>query len=159
MLAGQAVTRDDSRAALIVNACARSHRSTQADSTSDGQALALTALVGLNADLASLRLPKAILIDAEKIGVKAPPGRLAVLLERSSGTVSKSYQCVSKDRRPLNQNHVGGNAESGAELWFLPARSPLWERSHKDDHGNSRLMSSRAEMRNVAGSVRASRAP
>ena len=27
------------------------------------------------------------------------------------------------------------------------------------DHGNSRLMSSRAEMRNVAGSVRASRAP
>jgi hypothetical protein len=41
----------------------------------------------------------------------------------------------------------------------FPIRSPLWERPHKGDHGNSWLMSSRAEMRSVAASVRASRGP
>jgi hypothetical protein len=41
----------------------------------------------------------------------------------------------------------------------LPTRSPLWERRHKGDHGNSQLMSSRAELHSVAGSVRARRRP
>ena len=35
----------------------------------------------------------------------------------------------------------------------------LWERRHKGDHGNSGLMSSRADMRCFAGSVGARRAP
>lgn len=41
--------------------------------------------------------------------------------------------------------------------WVFPTRSPLWERSHKGDHGNSRLMSPRAEMHRAAGSVRGPR--
>jgi NAD(P)-dependent dehydrogenase (short-subunit alcohol dehydrogenase family) len=35
------------------------------------------------------------------------------------------------------------------------SKSPLWKRSHKGDHGNSRLMSSRVENRPAAGSVSA----
>lgn len=63
----------------------------------------------------------------------------------------------------LEQQHAGAawisrSSVATSRSLASPMNSPLWERSHNGDRGNSRLMSFRVEVRGVAGSFGAERA-
>jgi hypothetical protein len=83
---------------------------------------------------------------------------------RNEGVRGSSPRVGSRDLQGFSESAVKGSSPrghktdtSGDAIWAREARirSPLRGRSHKGDHGNSWLMSPRAEMHGAAGSVRA----